>query len=129
MMADTRLVTLLGLNNLAVIETADGILVVDKTKSQDVKNIVSILQAQNRQGIVCIEVHRPWGSYDSIDKGERHQVKHIIVKPGASLSLQMHYHRAEHWVVVAGTALIKKGDQEILLTENQSHFIPVGEKA
>jgi mannose-1-phosphate guanylyltransferase/mannose-6-phosphate isomerase len=128
-MADTRLVTLLGVNNLAVIETADGILVVDKTKSQDVKNIVSILQEQNRQEhSLHREVHRPWGSYDSIDKGARHQVKHISVKPGASLSLQMHYHRAEHWVVVAGTALINKGGQEILLTENQSIFIPVGEK-
>ncbi len=128
-MADTRLVTLLGVSNLAVIETADGILVVDKTKSQDVKNIVSILQEQNRQEhSLHREVHRPWGSYDSIHKGARYQVKHISVKPGASLSLQMHYHRAEHWVVVAGTALINKGGQEILLTENQSIFIPVGEK-
>lgn len=127
-MADTRLVTLLGVNNLAVIETADGVLVVDKNRSQDVKNIVSILQAQNRQEYsLHREVHRPWGSYDSVDGGERYQVKHINVKPGASLSLQMHHHRAEHWVVVAGTALIQKGNQELLLTENQSIYIPIGE--
>ncbi|HEY6529186.1 MAG TPA: mannose-1-phosphate guanylyltransferase/mannose-6-phosphate isomerase [Cellvibrionaceae bacterium] len=128
-MADTRLVTLLGVKNLAVIETADGVLVVDKNRAQDVKNIVAVLQSQNRQEhSLHREVHRPWGSYDSIDRGERYQVKHINVKPGASMSLQMHHHRAEHWVVVAGTALIQKAEKELFLTENQSIFIPIGEK-
>ena len=128
-MADTRLVTLLGVSNLAVIETADGVLVVDKGKAQDVKNIVSLLQAQNRSEYSAHrEVHRPWGSYDLIDAGHRYQVKRITVKPGASISLQLHHHRAEHWVVVAGTALIQKSEEQKILSENESIFIEIGEK-
>ncbi len=128
-MADTRLVTLLGVSNLAVIETADGVLVVDKGKAQDVKNIVSLLQAQNRSEYSAHrEVHRPWGSYDLIDAGHRYQVKRITVKPGASMSLQLHHHRAEHWVVVAGTALIQKSEEQKILSENESIFIEIGEK-
>jgi mannose-1-phosphate guanylyltransferase/mannose-6-phosphate isomerase len=127
-MADTRLVTLLGVSNLAVIETADGVLVLDKTKAQDVKNIVNVLQQHGRSEFSSHrEVHRPWGSYDLIDVGERYQVKRLNVKPGASLSLQMHHHRAEHWVVVAGTALIQKGEREQILAENQSIYIDIGE--
>ncbi len=128
-MADTRLVTLLGVTNLAVIETADGVLVLDKTKAQDVKNIVTLLQQYGRSEYSAHrEVHRPWGSYDLIDAGPRYQVKRLNVKPGASLSLQMHHHRAEHWVVVAGTALIQKGEHEQILAENQSVYIDIGER-
>lgn len=128
-MADTRLVTLLGVSDLAVIETADGVLVLNKTKAQDVKNIVSLLQQHGRSEYSSHrEVHRPWGSYDLIDVGARYQVKRLNVKPGASLSLQMHHHRAEHWVVVAGTALIQKGENEQILAENQSVYIDIGER-
>jgi mannose-1-phosphate guanylyltransferase/mannose-6-phosphate isomerase len=126
--ASTRLVSTVGLNNVIVIETADAVLVAARSQSQDVKNIVGQLGAQQREETnLHRKVVRPWGWYDSIDQGERFKVKRIQVKPGASLSLQMHQHRAEHWVVVKGVAEITNGDQVITLTENQSTYIPQGQ--
>ncbi|MEN1928003.1 mannose-1-phosphate guanylyltransferase/mannose-6-phosphate isomerase, partial [Luteimonas sp. MJ250] len=124
---DGRLVALLGLKDVVVVDTADAVLVVHKDHVQDVKAIVSELKAAGRaEPTVHRKVYRPWGSYDSIDMGERFQVKRITVKPGAQLSLQMHHHRAEHWVVVSGTGRITRGEEVILLTENQSTYIPLG---
>jgi mannose-1-phosphate guanylyltransferase/mannose-6-phosphate isomerase len=126
--ASSRLVSVVGLDNVIVVETADAILVADRSKSQDVKRIVKKLESQNREEKnLHRKVARPWGWYDSVDEGERFKVKRIQVKPGASLSLQMHHHRAEHWIVVKGTAEITNGDQIILLTENQSTYIPQGQ--
>jgi mannose-1-phosphate guanylyltransferase/mannose-6-phosphate isomerase len=126
--ASSRLVTLVGVENLIVIETPDAVLVADKTRSQDVKHIVTQLQSSKREEhTLHRKVHRPWGWYDSIDEGGRFKVKRIQVKPGASLSLQKHHHRAEHWIVVKGTAEITNGEKVLLLTENQSTYIPLGE--
>ncbi|QHE94441.1 mannose-1-phosphate guanylyltransferase/mannose-6-phosphate isomerase [Pandoraea fibrosis] len=126
--ASSRLVSLVGVSNLIVVETPDAVLVADKTRSQEVKHIVTQLQATKREEhTLHRKVHRPWGWYDSIDAGGRFKVKRIQVKPGASLSLQKHHHRAEHWIVVKGTAEITNGDKVLLLTENQSTYIPVGE--
>ena len=126
--ATSRLVTLVGVDNLIVIETADAVLVADRSRSQDVKDIVAQLHASGREEhTLHRKVHRPWGWYDSIDEGGRFKVKRIQVKPKASLSLQKHHHRAEHWIVVTGTAEITNGDKTILLTENQSTYIPLGE--
>lgn len=126
--ATSRLVSLVGVENLVVIETPDAVLVADKSRSQDVKHIVNTLIQQKREEhTLHRKVHRPWGWYDSIDDGHRFKVKRIQVKPKASLSLQKHHHRAEHWVVVKGTAEITNGDKTILLTENQSTYIPLGE--
>lgn len=126
---ENRLVALVGVKDLVVVETADSVLVVHKDHSQDVKKIVDVLKREARSEYLSHrEVHRPWGSYDLVDTGNRYQVKRITVKPGASLSLQMHHHRAEHWVVVAGTAQIQKGEQKQILTENQSAYIPLGER-
>ncbi|WP_108468417.1 mannose-1-phosphate guanylyltransferase/mannose-6-phosphate isomerase [Polynucleobacter difficilis] len=126
--ASSRLVSAVGLDNVIVIETADAVLVADRSKSQNVKHIVNQLEAQQREEKnLHRKVARPWGWYDSVDEGERFKVKRIQVKPGASLSLQMHYHRAEHWIVVKGTAEITNGDQVITLTENQSTYIPQGQ--
>jgi mannose-1-phosphate guanylyltransferase/mannose-6-phosphate isomerase len=126
--ASSRLVSVVGLDNVIVVETADAVLVVDRSRSQDVKQIVNALHAQGRtEHTLHRQVNRPWGWYDSIDCGDRFQVKRIMVKPGASLSLQMHHHRAEHWIVVSGTAEVTNGDKVILLTENQSTYIPLGE--
>jgi mannose-1-phosphate guanylyltransferase/mannose-6-phosphate isomerase len=125
--ASSRLVTLVGVSDLVVIETADAVLVADKTRSQDVKHIVAQLQSTKREEqTLHRKVHRPWGWYDSIDEGERFKVKRIQVKPKASLSLQKHHHRAEHWIVLTGTAEITNGVQVITLTENQSTYIPLG---
>lgn len=125
--ATSRLVGLVGVNNLIVVETPDAVLVADRSRSQDVKHIVNTLKQQNRkEHTLHRKVHRPWGWYDSIDEGGRFKVKRIQVKPGASLSLQKHHHRAEHWVVVKGTAEITCGDKKLLLTENQSTYIPLG---
>jgi mannose-1-phosphate guanylyltransferase / mannose-6-phosphate isomerase len=127
--ASSRLVTLVGVDNLVVVETADAVLIADRERSQDVKAIVTQLESQGRaEKNLHRKVHRPWGWYDSIDAGPRFQVKRIMVKPGASLSLQMHHHRAEHWVVVSGTAEIVNGDKVLMLSENQSTYIPLGEK-
>lgn len=126
--ASSRLVTLVGVSDLIVVETPDAVMVADKSHSQDVKHIVSQLQTNQREEhVLHRKVHRPWGWYDSIDQGERFKVKRILVKPGASLSLQKHHHRAEHWIVVKGTAEITCGDQKLLLSENQSTYIPLGE--
>jgi mannose-1-phosphate guanylyltransferase / mannose-6-phosphate isomerase len=124
-----RLVTLVGVDNLVVVETADAVLVADRARSQEVKAIVTALEQQGRaEKTLHRKVHRPWGWYDGIDAGPRFQVKRILVKPGASLSLQMHHHRAEHWVVVSGTAEIVNGERTILLSENESTYIPIGQK-
>jgi mannose-1-phosphate guanylyltransferase/mannose-6-phosphate isomerase len=126
--ASSRLVSAVGVENLIIVETADAVLVADRKSSQDVKNIVSQLETQKREEkSLHRKVSRPWGWYDSVDEGERFKVKRIQVKPGASLSLQMHHHRAEHWIVVKGTAEITNGDQVILLSENQSTYIPQGQ--
>jgi mannose-1-phosphate guanylyltransferase/mannose-6-phosphate isomerase len=126
--ATSRLVGVVGLTNVVVVETPDAVLVADRSRSQDVKHIVSHLDGCGRsEHSLHRQVHRPWGWYDSIDSGARFQVKRIMVKPGASLSLQKHHHRAEHWIVVSGTAEVTNGDQVILLTENQSTYIPLGQ--
>lgn len=126
--ASSRLVSLVGVENLIVVETPDAVLVADKARSQDVKHIVAQLQnTQREEHTLHRKVHRPWGWYDSIDEGGRFKVKRIQVKPGASLSLQKHHHRAEHWIVVKGTAEITNGSKVLLLTENQSTYIPLGE--
>ncbi len=126
--ATNRLVSLVGVEGLIVIETPDAVMVADKSRSQDVKHIVTQLQTSKREEhILHRKVHRPWGWYDSIDEGSHFKVKRIQVKPGASLSLQKHHHRAEHWIVVKGTAEITNGDKVLFLTENQSTFIPMGE--
>ena len=126
--SSTRLVSAVGVENLIIIETADAVLVADRKNSQDVKHIVNQLESQKREEKnLHRKVARPWGWYDSVDEGERFKVKRIQVKPGASLSLQMHHHRAEHWIVVKGVAEITNGDQVITLTENQSTYIPQGQ--
>jgi mannose-1-phosphate guanylyltransferase/mannose-6-phosphate isomerase len=123
----TRLVTAVGLKNVAIIETADAVLVMDAEHAQNTKKLVAeLLETRRTEATQHREIFRPWGSYDSIGNGQRFQVKRITVKQGAKLSLQMHHHRAEHWVVVCGTAKITNGDKEYLLTENQSTYIPVG---
>ncbi|MFC3915078.1 mannose-1-phosphate guanylyltransferase/mannose-6-phosphate isomerase [Pseudaeromonas sharmana] len=125
--AESSLVSLVGVDNLVVVQTKDAVLVVDQRKVQDVKKIVEGLKAAGRsEHQVHREVYRPWGKYDAIDHGGRYQVKRISVKPGETLSLQMHHHRAEHWIVVSGTAKVTNGDRTFLVTENESTFIPVG---
>ncbi len=126
--ATSRLVSVVGLKDVVVVETPDAVLVASRDKSQDVKHIVAHLGREQRgEHALHRKVHRPWGWYDSIDQGPRDQVKRIMVKPGASLSLQMHHHRAEHWIVVTGTAEVTVGQKVLLLTENQSTHIPLGE--
>lgn len=125
--AEERLVTVIGLDDVVVVETKDAVLVSSKAQIQRVKNMVTTLQQYNRSEVdFHREVFRPWGKYDSIDNGSRYQVKHITVKPGAKLSVQMHHHRAEHWVVVSGCALVRNGDNEFLVSENESTYIPIG---
>jgi mannose-1-phosphate guanylyltransferase / mannose-6-phosphate isomerase len=126
--ASSRLVSAVGVKDLVIVETADAVLVTDKAQSQQVKKIVNRLEATKRQEQnLHRKVHRPWGWYDSLDEGERFKVKRIMVKPGASLSLQKHQHRAEHWIVVKGTAQVTCGDKVVVLSENQSTYIPLGE--
>ena len=126
--ASGRLVTTLGVDDIVVVETADAVLVADRQRSQDVKKLVSRLDKDRRtEHALHRKVHRPWGWYDSVDAGPRFQVKRIMVNPGATLSLQMHHHRAEHWIVVQGTAEVTCGDRKMILTENQSTYIPLGE--
>ncbi|RQT27732.1 mannose-1-phosphate guanylyltransferase/mannose-6-phosphate isomerase [Burkholderia cepacia] len=122
-----RMVAAIGLTDIVIVETADAVLVAHRDKTQDVKKIVEWLNASDRhESVTHRRVVRPWGSYEGIDQGDRFQVKRIVVNPGAQLSLQMHHHRAEHWIVVKGTALVTNGDKDILLTENQSTYIPLG---
>lgn len=125
--SETCLVATVGVDNLVVVGTPDAILVADKRRTQDVKKVVAELKAQKRSlASTHRKVHRPWGWYDSIDSGERFQVKRIVVNPGAQLSLQMHHHRAEHWIVVKGTAQVTNGEKVFLLGENESTYIPLG---
>ncbi|MBM7059424.1 mannose-1-phosphate guanylyltransferase/mannose-6-phosphate isomerase [Pseudomonas sp. UL073] len=122
----SKLVTLLGVDDLVVVDTKDAVMIAHKDRVQEVKKMVGTLDAQGRSETQShCAVYRPWGAYDSIDNGTRHQVKHITVKPGAQLSLQMHHHRAEHWIVVSGTAQVTCDDKVFLLTENQSTYIPI----
>jgi mannose-1-phosphate guanylyltransferase/mannose-6-phosphate isomerase len=126
--ATSRLVASVGLEDIVVIETADAVLVARKDRAQDVKRLVEKFQIEHRSELEHHrEVQRPWGSYDCIGQGPRYQIKRIIVKPGARLSSQMHHHRAEHWIVVSGTARVHCGAKQYLLTENQSTYIPLGE--
>lgn len=125
--AEHRLVAAIGLENVVIVETADAVLVAHRDQAQNVRKIVAQLNSLGRrESLTHRRVVRPWGSYEGIDSGERFQVKRIVVSPGAQLSLQMHHHRAEHWTVVKGTALVTNGDKEIILTENQSTYIPLG---
>jgi mannose-1-phosphate guanylyltransferase/mannose-6-phosphate isomerase len=127
--AGSRLVASVGMKDHVVIETKDAVLVAPKDRVQDVKKLVARLKAEGRyEHSLHREVYRPWGSYDSIDAGHRFQVKRLTIKPGAQLSLQLHHHRAEHWIVVSGTARITCGEKVFLLEENQSTYIPVGER-
>ena len=127
--AGDRLVAAIGLSDHIIVETKDALLVAAKDRTQEVKTIVKRLAMEKRDEVrLHKKVFRPWGSYEGVDSGERFQVKRIMVNPGATLSLQRHFHRAEHWVVVKGTAHITNGDQSIILTENQSTYIPLGAK-
>lgn len=124
-----KLVATIGVNNLMIINTPDAVLVADKSHAQQVKAVISQIEKQQRsEHLQHREVYRPWGCYDAVDDGDRYQVNRIRVKPGASLSLQVHHHRAEHWIVVKGTALVQKNDEVMLLSENESTFIPIGTK-
>ena len=125
--ADRRLVAMIGLRDVVVVDSDDSLLVAHKDHVQEVKAVVAKLKAAGRpESSLHRKVYRPWGAYDSIDMGERFQVKRITVNPGAALSLQMHHHRAEHWIVVSGTAEVTRGEETLLLSENQSTYIPLG---
>jgi mannose-1-phosphate guanylyltransferase/mannose-6-phosphate isomerase len=126
--ASSRLVSLVGVEDVIVIETPDAVLVADKSRSQDVKHIVNqLIKTKREEHTLHRKIHRPWGWYDSVEEGDRFKVKRILINPKASLSLQKHHHRAEHWVVVKGSAQIQCGDKSMLISENQSTFIPLGE--
>jgi mannose-1-phosphate guanylyltransferase/mannose-6-phosphate isomerase len=125
--AGDRLLAAIGVQDLVVVSTPDAVLVASRERSQDVRGIVKTLNEAGRaEGRSHRRVYRPWGSYEPLDAGDRYQVKRLTVAPGAQLSLQMHHHRAEHWVVVRGTARVTRGEEEFLLTENQSTYIPLG---
>ena len=127
--SERRLVAMIGLEDTVVVDTDDALLVARREHVQDVKRIVQQLREQDRgEAVLHRKVYRPWGAYDSIDMDARFQVKRITVNPGAALSLQMHHHRAEHWIVVSGTARVTRGEDVFLLGENESTFIPVGTK-
>jgi mannose-1-phosphate guanylyltransferase/mannose-6-phosphate isomerase len=125
--SESRLISAIGVRDLVIVETDDAILVAPRDRAHEVKEIVAELDRTKRpEADLHARVYRPWGSYEGVAEGERFQVKQIVVKPGAKLSLQMHHHRAEHWIVVEGTAVVTKGDEVLLLTENQSTYIPIG---
>jgi mannose-1-phosphate guanylyltransferase/mannose-6-phosphate isomerase len=125
--ATSRLVAAVGVEDQVVVETSDAVLVASKDKVQDIKHLVNRLKASSRyEAVTHSKVYRPWGSYETISFEPRFQVKRITVKPGSRLSLQKHYHRAEHWVVVKGTAKITNGESEMILSEDQSTYIPLG---
>ena len=129
MHASSRLIAAVGVKDHVVVETKDAVLVVPRERVQDVKNLVTRLKGQGRyETSLHREVFRPWGSYDSVDNGDRFQVKRLVVEPGACMLLQLHHHRAEHWIVVSGTARITRGEEVFLLGENKSTYIPVGTK-
>ena len=122
-----RLVATVGLEDIVIVDTKDAVMVAHKDKVQEVKKVVEVLKSEGRSEFkLHREVYRPWGKYDSIDNGHRYQVKRITVKPGSKLSVQMHHHGAEHWIVVLGTAKVTIGDESFLVTENESTYIPVG---
>ncbi|MGC3983270.1 MAG: mannose-1-phosphate guanylyltransferase/mannose-6-phosphate isomerase [Pseudorhodoferax sp.] len=126
-LSEGRLIACVGVDNLVVVETADAVLVASKDRTQDVKKIVDALKREGRsEGQLHRKVFRPWGWYDSVDNGARFQVKRIVVKPGGQLSLQMHHHRAEHWIVVSGTAKVTRDKESYLVSENESTYIPLG---
>ena len=126
-MSQSRMVACVGLEDIVVVETPDAVLVADKNRIQQVKAVVAQLKDKKRtEADAHRKIYRPWGYYDSVDSGERFQVKRLVVNPGASLSLQMHHHRAEHWIVVKGTACVTRGEETLLLSENQSTYIPLG---
>jgi mannose-1-phosphate guanylyltransferase / mannose-6-phosphate isomerase len=128
-MSSSRLVYLLGVKDVFVVETSDAVLVSHRSRAQDVKEVVERLEkAARSEHVSHRRVYRPWGYYESIDAGNRFQVKRLMVKPGQALSLQMHHHRAEHWVVVSGTAKVTRGDQDLMISENESTYIPLGVK-
>ncbi len=125
--AESRLVSAIGVENLVIVETSDAVLVAHRDQTQLVKEMVDELKARNRdEHALHRRVYRPWGFYEGIAEGDRHQVKHLMVKPGGKLSLQMHHHRAEHWVVVSGTARVIRNDEVHLLAENESIYLPLG---
>ncbi|TVO77670.1 mannose-1-phosphate guanylyltransferase/mannose-6-phosphate isomerase [Sedimenticola selenatireducens] len=125
--SENKLVAVVGLSDMVVVETDDAVMVSPRSRVQEVKQIVDLLKAAGRcEYETHRKVYRPWGYYDSIDLGERHQAKRIVVNPGAKLSLQMHHHRAEHWIVVKGTASVTRGEELLMLSENQSTYIPIG---
>ena len=125
--AQSKLVAVVGAHDLVVVETDDAVMISPKDRVQEVKEIVAQLKALGRsEANIHRKAYRPWGHYDLVDTGERHQTKRIVVKPGAKLSVQKHHHRAEHWVVVKGTALVTKGEEKLLITENESIYIPLG---
>lgn len=127
--AQSRLVACVGLSGAVVVETPDAVLVADRGRIEQLKELVAALKAEGRpEPAAHRKVHRPWGTYDSIDAGPRFQVKRIVVNPGAALSLQMHHHRAEHWIVVTGTARVTRGEEVLIVSENQSTYIPLGVK-
>ncbi len=127
LLADSRCIAAVGLDDVIVVETADAVLVADKKRCQEVKAIVDQLKAGDREEYrFHSRVYRPWGDYEGIDLGTRYQVKRLRVKPGAKLSLQMHHHRAEHWIVVSGTARVTRGEDVFILSENESTYIPIG---
>lgn len=126
---EDRLIAAVGVSNLFIIDTPDALLVADKSRAQDVKTVYSKLKQQGHEAHQLHRtVHRPWGSYTTLEEGERFKIKRIEVRPGASLSLQMHHHRSEHWIVVSGTAKVTNGDEEILVTTNESTYVPIGRK-
>jgi mannose-1-phosphate guanylyltransferase/mannose-1-phosphate guanylyltransferase/mannose-6-phosphate isomerase len=125
--SENKLVAAIGVSDLVIVETDDAVMIAPKDRVQEVKQIVDQLKRLNRsEATFHRKVYRPWGHFDSVDNGDRHQTKRIVVKPGAKLSVQKHHHRAEHWIVVKGTALVMKGEETILLTENESILIPLG---
>ena len=125
--SEDKLLAAIGVNDLVIVSTKDAVLVASKSAAQDVKQITQALQDESRsEWLFHREVYRPWGKYDTVDAGERYQVKRITVNPGAKLSVQLHHHRAEHWVVVSGSAKVSNGDQTFLLSENESTYIPIG---
>ena len=127
--SEKRHVSAIGLKDVVIFETEDALLVAARERSQEVKEAVAYLESKARtEHVAHTRVHRPWGYYESVDAGERFQVKRIVVKPSAALSLQMHHHRAEHWVVVSGTAKVTRGEDHLLVSENESVFIPIGTK-
>ena len=126
---DSRHISGIGLKDMVIVETSDAVLVVNKDRAQEVKQAVEWLkEAEREEHLIHRRVYRPWGNYESIDTGERYQVKRLTIKPGASISLQLHHHRAEHWIVVKGTAHVTRGEDVFLVTENESTFIPLGVK-